>query len=215
MNDQYTKMQLIECYHCGNKTLMSVVAHYSFDHEESYYDSDGDEISQLISSNTWKLLVCPVCNETTLLKSYWEPNMVEPNGDQYEYDDILYPMSTYKGSGVPQKVNNAFEASLKARHLDASICLLALRRTLEIICKDKGANDGFLEAKIKKLTNDGILPPTLNEVSKIIKKLGNEAAHGDDVIHTKKGVSEMIEFVENIINYVYVLPYKISKIKNG
>lgn len=40
----------------------------------------------------------------------------------------------------------------------------------------------------------------------IIRKLGNEAAHGDNVHYFEYEVEQVITYVSEIINYLYCLP---------
>lgn len=138
--------------------------------------------------------------------------MAQLNGG--EIFDTLYPVITYQNTNVPKKVNNAFLSAIKAQHIDDVICLIALRRTLEIICKDKNAKGRTLKDKILDLTNNGTFPVIINEASDILRILGNEAAHGDDFEYDWSIVKEMVNFTQIIIEYVYVIPYRIEQIKD-
>lgn len=208
------RQMITDCNHCGNRTRVDIISNYTYQEEVPEMNpSTGEMYEIFIYSDTWYFCKCPICNNIILIKSHFEPSMVMPNGDFYEHEKTLYPASTYKRFGVPDRVDSAFKAAMRSKFLDTSICLLSLRRTLEIICKDKGEEKGSLEKKLENLSTKGIIPSTLNQMSHIVRILGNEAAHGDDVIHTKSEVNDMLEFTEHIINYVYVLPYKLDKIK--
>ena len=208
-NERKENMKIVECYHCGNKTYMDIVGkytkdipHYGYTEEIGEYITEEEEIE-------WQMLQCPVCEKITLLRTYWcslhEEELIE---------NILYPRFDYKKREVPEKINTAFIAALKSRHVDLSICLLSLRRTLEMICKDKGVEKGTLGKKLNKMVEMGIIPSVLDSASYIVKQLGNEAAHADDVIHTETDANNAIEFIEQIINYIYVLPARIKKIQS-
>ena len=88
-----------------------------------------------------------------------------------------------------------------------------IRRTLEIICKQQGETSGTLIRKVENLANKGILPIVLKDVSDILRDFGNAAAHGDDVIFSKTQIEHLIEFTETIIDYIYILPKKLEKLK--
>lgn len=64
------------------------------------------------------------------------------------------------------------------------------------------------------LTQKCVFPQVINEASDILRILGNEAAHGDDVNYDERIVQEMINFTQIIIEYVYVIPFRINHIKS-
>ncbi len=196
-----------ECRHCGNKTKLDIVAKYN----ERYSDD-------FCCSIDWLILKCCACNEILFAKIYAgeDTQYVSEDGsiEWEENFDTLYPVITYQNTNVPKKVNNAFLSAIKAQHIDDVICLIALRRTLEIICKDKNAKGRTLKDKILDLTNNGTFPVIINEASDILRILGNEAAHGDDFEYDWSIVKEMVNFTQIIIEYVYVIPYRIEQIKD-
>lgn len=51
--------------------------------------------------------------------------------------------------------------------------------------------------------------------SDVLRILGNEAAHGDDINYDERIVKEMINFTQIIIEYVYVIPYRLGNIKKN
>lgn len=191
------------CYHCGNKTLMKLVSEYSIriDYEGYYEQKD------------WELYLCPVCKEATLnlTKNEWfdweTPELVnlEPK--------TVYPPISQETDQMPINVKNAFEAAIKVRNMDDAICALALRRTLEMMCKDKGEMNGDLYKKLENLSARNILPPILTEMATILRRLGNAAAHADEADFPTEVVSSMIDFTQTILDYVYVLPGKLSIIQ--
>lgn len=203
-NDNYI---IEECRHCGNKTKLDIVGKYI----------ENGEPEELLYEQTWLMLKCCVCGKISLASIYsGEDTVLGYTDGEYEYDKIYtthFPVETYKGTNVPENVDNAFSSALKVRYVDNIICLMALRRTLEIICKDKGAKGKTLEKKILNLTERCIFPQIINEASDILRILGNEAAHGDDVNYDERTIQEMINYTQIIIEYVYVIPYRISVIK--
>lgn len=60
------EQRLVQCYFCGNKTLMNIVGKHWND-----YDEYADVFEQhLVFSEriTWYMLECPACEKVTLLK---------------------------------------------------------------------------------------------------------------------------------------------------
>ncbi|MCS1350285.1 DUF4145 domain-containing protein [Mechercharimyces sp. CAU 1602] len=67
-------------------------------------------------------------------------------------------------------------AALKTKNIDGAICVLALRRTLEMMCIDKGENNRNLYKNIQELSDRDILPPILDGMAGILREVGNYAA---------------------------------------
>ena len=84
-----------------------------------------------------------------------------------------------------------------------------------MICKNKYAQGKTLELKIQDLAQRNILPATLNDSSWLVRNMGNEAAHADDIHYTEYEVEQLIDFVEQIITYLYELPERITRLKKA
>lgn len=192
------KYILLTCYHCGNKTLMENVANHEFD----------DPFCQ--DRRQWHLYECPICNEVTLFRI---SDHDQDEGKWRWEDRIVYPYITRSRGNMPKNVHDAFKAAMKVRHIDGAICALSLRRTLEMMCKDLGETKGNLYAKLKNLSDRGVLPPILGDMAQILKDLGNAAAHADDVEFPKEIVEAMIHFTQTILDYVYNLPESLADIQ--
>ncbi len=191
---------IFQCYHCGNKTIMDQVGEY----KEEF---SNDDICGYTESCMY---LCPVCKSVTFVERYTDNDM-----NCYVDERILYPVISLDKSYIPVKIKNAFEGSLKSRYTDGALCLIGLRRTLEMICKDKGATAKNLEGKIKELVCQNILPPTLEEASGFARRFGNSAAHADDIEISPYQLDMIIEFMESVIEYIYVLPHKMSRLKKS
>jgi hypothetical protein len=206
--------KVLTCLHCGNKTLMKQVAKHNVTEHEEIYNYSYDPyrpIDVITFGKAWYLYLCPVCIEVTLERHSWFSEEMGPNGEPFVYEDILYPAFSTKENYIPKGVKDAIDAALRVRNLDGAICILALRRALEKMCKDKGAKGKDLFEKIKDLQTKNILPEIINNVSYILRKEGNSAAHADDVDFDTETVNLMIEFTKTILDYVYTLPEKIRK----
>lgn len=202
------KEQILEtCYHCGNKGLLPVDC---FD-KVVYHDYVDGEPAFLIEDNYY-LLRCPVCNEITLLKKATTSYMKLPD-NTYEYDTtILFPTIHVSNKiGVPSNIVKAFESAKKVQKIDSAICALSLRRVLELICLDKKAQGKTLVQMVEDLVQKNILPSTFDEACKIVRLMGNEGAHSDALSITKTELTTLTEFIEAIINYLYIIPEKIKR----
>lgn len=201
------KEEIIKCFHCGNETLMQKVGEYS-------WGSRDMEFSDFEFLFEYELFVCPVCHNVTLRKTYSDETMMT----YYNYDhpsyfkeqNILFPLNSIESKSVPQKIKEAYESALKTKSIDKFVCLMALRRTLELLLKDKGATKWGLKDKIEELAAKGILPDTLKEASSLAKLLGDTAAHDKELEIDEYDVDDIAEFIGFIIEYWYTIPDKIN-----
>jgi hypothetical protein len=196
--------KVLECLHCGNKTLMNKNGEYRND-----WDEDGHYYGYFI----YKMFSCPICSKVTLLEVYWDVSLEDRNGTKFLDEEIIYPVSKVKVQTVPKAVQDAFEAALKVSKIESTMCLIGLRRTMEAICNHQKAEGKDLFNMIENLVKKGILPPVLKEASSITRILGNSAAHGEDIAVSKHDVPVVIELIQYIIDYLYVLPEKIKRQK--
>ncbi|MBU5670233.1 DUF4145 domain-containing protein [Paenibacillus sp. MSJ-6] len=98
--------------------------------------------------------------------------------------------------------------------MEGVLCAIGIRRTLELMCKDKNATGDNLYSQLSDLSNKGVLPPILSNMATVLRKLGNEAAHGTaDEQFSKEIIDSMIKFTQVILDYVYQLPDEITKIQ--
>ncbi|MGV8906620.1 MAG: DUF4145 domain-containing protein [Acetobacterium sp.] len=133
--------------------------------------------------------------------------------EDYTEDEILYPTNTFQGEHLPEQIRTAYEAVLKTKNIDSAVCLIALRRTLEIACKEKGGEGRTLWHQIEDLSQKGVLPPELKHASTITKTYGNMGAHDAEVqIHIRE-LEQVIDFVKYILDYLYILPAKLNSIQ--
>lgn len=118
-------------------------------------------------------------------------------------------------SAVPSEIASALN--------EAVLCLSAncpraaavmARRTLEAIATDKGGGKSK-DALAKQLANmaaSGLLQPTLADWAKEVRAIGNSGAHFDPIDTVSNAdASQLIEFLQALIEYLYVLPYDLAQ----
>ena len=120
-----------------------------------------------------------------------------------------------KMNGVPDEIASAFESALKIKNIDYNICLISLRRTLEMICNNKNAKGKTLYKKIINLIDMKIFPKELKEAYFVIKDFGNEGAHGNGIKLYQYEIDELIEILYDVIKYLYIMPNQIEKMKKA
>ena len=195
------------CYHCGNTGVQDIL-HF---HKQSWGGYQGELYEQI----NWLVLKCPVCGMVSMKEDYTNETMIDFGHEQIFDEKIVYPKTKFNFRYAPKSIQRAFESAVKVSKIDPAVCLLSLRRTLEMICKNKQAQGKTLENKISDLANKNILPSTLNDSSWLIRTMGNDAAHADEINYTDYEVGQIIEFVEMIITYLYELPCRIDNLKDA
>jgi len=200
------EQKVLQCFYCGNKTKMDMVGQHI-----NHWETDDGSFR---GYNKHKMFICPVRERVTFHYAYWEDGMYDRNGQGYEEDEILYPINSIDSKAMPTEIKDAFEAALKIRNIDNAVCLMALRRTLELICHDKGASEKKkLAGKIEELAQQGILPEPLKDASSFTRELGNSAAHDNKLNVGSHDIDSIVDFVKYIIEYLYILPYKLKRYK--
>lgn len=197
----FEKGKVMVCAHCGNEVLMPLIRQC----EDRIEDSE----EMIVAINKWTVYFCTTCRDVMLEKSMYDDfGYLSEEGTE-----IVYPPFVNVDRAVPNKIAETFISAKNVRNKSNHACILLLRSTLEKIAKDKGATEGNLYIKMEKLSVDGIIPSTLNEMAQILRKVGNAVAHGDDETEFNDyTVNTLIEFTETIIDYIYILPNKISLI---
>lgn len=212
MNRDEEITHILVCFHCGNKTLMNQIAHYNRVQTDNIFGF-GDMFTVNFYTD-WDLYLCPVCDNVTLLKTSKNTEDFDDRiGQMISREETLYPGVSLEESGIPEKVKKSFEAALKIKNSEGTLCAIGIRRTLEMMCKDKQAIGKDLYHKLKDLSDKGILPPIVNEMASVLRELGNEAAHGDDREFSDELIDSMIKFTHAILDYVYNLPDKLAVIQ--
>ncbi|MDR1015343.1 MAG: DUF4145 domain-containing protein [Coriobacteriales bacterium] len=161
---------------------------------------------------TYRLLVCPTCHRPTLHEIYSDEESCLPP-DYESQETILFPSHSVGSPAVPKKIAKAYQAAVRAHGIDHSLCAMGLRRTLELILCDLGATEWGLKDKIEEISADERLPEFLKEASYLTKRFGDDAAHGKEADYDFFDVEYMVGFVGHIIDYLYVLPYKLNGFK--
>lgn len=203
--------QVHTCFHCGNTGILQPIGKTGWKYEDIAKDAFGNIIGySLIEHEDWHIFECPVCHKPVVISKYIM--------DVAEYVPaeikIEYPTIAVSPDGVPKEIYSAFESAVKTKGIDYSICLLSLRRVLEMICKDKGASGGDLEKKIDDLIDKKIFPPMIEDACWIIRQMGNDAAHADKIRVYEYEIEQVIGYVATIIDYLYSLPHRVGKMKN-
>ena len=197
------------CFHCGNTGLLKYIGKTRWEDVNEERDAFGNVLyACLIEHEDWHIFECPVCHKPVVISEYALDAM-----DFEATRTVEYPTIAVSHDGVPKEIYTAYESAVKTKGIDYAICLLSLRRVLEMICKEKGAKGNTLEKKIDDLIEKKVLPPMIGEACWIIRQMGNDAAHADKVDVFGVEVDQVIGYVGSIIDYLYSMPYRVNKMK--
>ena len=90
------------------------------------------------------------------------------------------------------------------------------RSALQQAVRSQGASGGNrnnLQTEIDDLSNRGILPPHMKEWAHELRLLANDSAHpsGSTTESSQQDVSDILEFLDFLLVYLYNLPHDISE----
>ncbi|MFE5430259.1 DUF4145 domain-containing protein [Peribacillus simplex] len=170
------------CGYCGSVT--APVKGY-------YCVSSGYEYGQI--------LICPNCNKPT----YIQEQTKEQIPGNLIGEDIEH---------LPENIEQLYNEARKCLSVNASTStVLSCRKLLMNISVTKGAEEGKSFAfYVSYLENNHFIPPGSKEWVDHIRKKGNEATHEIPSID-KADATELLEFTEMLLRFVYEMPGKMIK----
>lgn len=197
------------CFHCGNTGLQKFLGKTHWENSDVTRDLDGEIVNYfLLEHEDWYIFECPVCSKPVIISEYAFDAI-----DEEPTYTVEYPAITVSSEGVPKEIYTAYESAVRTKGIDYAICLLSLRRVLEMICKEKDAKGHNLEKKIDDLIEKKVLPPMIGDACWIIRQMGNDAAHADKIDVYSGEVDQIIKYVATIIDYLYAMPNRVAKMK--
>lgn len=200
----------------------------------SYYQTSRFDISNGLVDFEVVYSECPNCERRAfiicvVLKEQIES--IEPfpvyNYNHYELYRLPEKEIKYETSTIPSEyttlISSVNEALYCMNHGKLVSAAFMFRRALQIISKDVlGAKGRTLYEQLEWLkSNSNLLNIDLTELfhdnSKLIKDIGNQAAHPDDDItlheFTNKEVDQLHDLFIIIVNEIFIKPEKIKQIQ--
>ncbi len=201
------EQKIMVCGHCGNRTLFDVLA----THEETkdHWESDGLEL--VTDYIHLYLLLCLTCRKITLQQVIESATEGLPNGN-YE-ERILYPVERPRLADLPVAIEKRYRAALKVQNIEPNACAVLVGRTLEAACNHEKASGKALAEKLDYLANAGRIPKTLAEMAQQLRQLRNLGAHDAEDEVTEVDVPIILDFLEAILEYLYVAPAKVAAVQ--
>lgn len=166
---------------------------------------------------------CAICDKATYILSEVLPPVKAASsgpGAGFAIPSYIYrgsarvahqhPLPTlHVHSSVPTEVSKATEEAEKCFAIAApNACAVMLRRAIDAICQEKGAEGKDLFARLKYLSDARTIPPDLWEWCEELRILGKVGAHPEWEDATLDEAGYALRFLRDVIRYVYVNPYE-------
>ncbi len=129
---------------------------------------------------------------------------------------ILYPgAKTAKTplTTLPEMIEKKYLAALKVQYIEPSACAVLVGRTLEAVCNYEKATGKRLSDKVNNLANSNRIPRTLAEMAHQLRQIRNFGAHDAEDEVTEEDVPIILDFLDAILEYLYVAPAKIAAVQ--
>ncbi|MDP9111310.1 MAG: DUF4145 domain-containing protein [Candidatus Eremiobacteraeota bacterium] len=197
--DEKFSRETIKCLHCQNRSRMPIVAEY----DDVERGEDGYE-----SGTYWELLRCSACDDVTLRKLVWHEQMEVEDSDWRP----IYPSAT-SGSieGLPAKIGRAWNAAQQVRRIDANAFAVLVRRVLDLVCEEQGAQGGSLARRLADLAAKGAIPGPLADIASNARTFGNIGAHADLGDLKQNEAALLDDLCTAVLEYVYAAPQLVTR----
>lgn len=194
------------CPHCGNRAPQQLVHVQRFLAYGFSKDGTRDEHGYF---STYFVAKCETCGEILLYLDEFDD--IEEKFFIQAY--LVWPDKRELHPSVPKKVRDCYEEAARIRQIAPNAFAGQIRRALEAICDDKGIAKAKLIEMIEELGNCGLIPPTLVEISHILRGQGNIGSHADSESVKPGDVPILDDFFRLIVDYAYVAPNKLEEFR--
>jgi hypothetical protein len=132
---------------------------------------------------------------------------------------MAYPREVidFDTTNVPARIVEAMSEALRC-HADSSYIAAAImvRKTLEVLCDERGAAGANLKQRIEALGKTVVLPAELLDGLDELRLLGNDAAHVNAREYEEIGKEEIevaIEVTKEVLKGVYQMAVLVERLK--
>jgi hypothetical protein len=198
------------CNHCYNTTSHQLIVDGGV-RKITHNANVNDRKREISQSFTYFFVKCETCGDYSLLGGF---------NDQLENlkladIPVLFPKSGLLDLSVPEEIREIYEKAIQIKNKLPDAFAGQIRRAIESLCIDKKAKGTNLASQLKSLAETGILPDALNEMTTIIRDLGNRGVHAKKEEVTSRDAQALDDFFRFIIEYVYVAPAKTQQVRQN
>lgn len=162
----------------------------------------------------WRVYLCLTCISPTL---EWEDQfLTEGHGPVRTKDvQVLYPVPRAHLDNVPASIEKEYRSAHKYQNSDPNACAVYIGRALDKICQHEKVKGNRLIDKLDNLIKEKNLPEQLGIMAHQIRQIRNLGAHADEDDDEVTGADTpiMLDFLEAILEYLYVAPAKIAAVQ--
>ena len=191
------------CPHCGNTAPQRLIGNCSHLHNK-----DG--------AHHFLLTQCQTCAEGITYRHIDPRNTgLELSHGRFDLSqyELVWPSTNDLHQCVPQSVRKIYAEASAIRTRAPNAFANQIRRSLEAVCKDRGATGRVLAQSLAELAQRGEIPKILSEMTDVLRTLGNVGSHAGDEEIPLEYVEVIDDFFRAIIEYVYIAPHKVSEFK--
>ncbi len=212
MAPSFPEKKTLVCSYCGNRAPHMRL----FEHDNLTLYDEFDSNTKIVEPYTWVCYACETCGSLNIFGGFYGVDADPDNLDQSRLhprgSSILPPAHTMSpGQPVPANLLRLYEEVWPLRHRAPSAFVGQIRRLLEYVCLDRNATGRDLVHKLKDLTQKGTLPGYFEQISDLLRKVGNMGAHATDAELSIWDAELIDEFFRSIIDYVYIAPARIRR----
>ena len=191
------------CPHCGNTVPQELQGcSVSLHHEDG--------------AHNYFMTRCGTCLEAILYR-HVDPHDSVPQTSHGRFHltdyELVWPDPGTMHHAVPEPVRVIYEEAIAVKNRAPNAFANQIRRALESLCADRGAQKQTLAQSLEELASRGEIPPVLAEMTDVLRRLGNIGSHaGQDQVGAEY-VDVIDDFFRAIVEYVYIAPHKIREFK--
>jgi len=227
--DTICRVLCISCKHETNhKVLYSLLLHGK---------EEFDECAWFEWVNEYQVIRCLGCDEISFRITKSDSESMNPETDEYDVEEILYPRRTKETINgkiylnLPSTIKLLYQETIDCYNNNILLlCAAGVRSLVEGICQNKkimGGNietikkDGTkekkhsknLDGKINGLFEKGILTEENAKILHEHRYLGNEAVH-ELSMPSRSELELAITIIEHILDSIYEIPAKSGELMN-
>jgi Domain of unknown function (DUF4145) len=194
---------VMQCGHCGKRSAFNVRG-------ECTRTSDPHIIDLVYNLTVWHTLQCLTCLQPTLRQTNYivdDALMSAPD------TKVLYPTTGTRLNNLPDTIKRRYMSALKVRDIDPNAYAVLVGRTLEAVCKHEKALGKTLAEKLSNLVDADRIPRPLAEMAQQLRQIRNLGAHDTEDEVTENDVPIILDFIEAILEYLYIAPAKITAVQ--
>jgi hypothetical protein len=127
--------------------------------------------------------------------------------------ELLYPISQTLVAMLPAPIGQMYRETLLVEMRSPRACALMAGLTLEAVCQYEQARGSSLSERLNHMVACERIPKTLAEMAHHLRQLRNIGAHLTEEEILPEDVPVIIDFIEAILEYLYVAPAKIRAVQ--